>query len=226
LDRFRAGELKILVASDVAARGLDVPAVSHVFNFDVPIHADDYVHRIGRTGRAGRSGAAFMLASHRDGKYIEAIEKITGQKLARREMMDIEVREESRPHRGNDRHGRGGKGGGRDRGGKDRNHDRRPPGGKYHDQVASMEPAAEGAPALAAEAPRPEQPRQERPKQEHRPRQENRQENRQGHGKGHGQGHSQGQRDRQERPAAVDKSELPAFLFRPVPVRKPEPQTD
>ena len=92
LDRFRAGELKILVASDVAARGLDVPAVSHVFNFDVPIHADDYVHRIGRTGRAGRSGAAYMLASHRDGKYIEAIEKITGNKLARREMMDIEVR--------------------------------------------------------------------------------------------------------------------------------------
>src|SRR6204780_208708 len=111
LDRFRAGELKILVASDVAARGLDVPSVSHVFNFDVPIHADDYVHRIGRTGRAGRSGAAFMLASKRDEKYIEAIEKITGQKLARREMMDIEVREESRPHRGNDRHGRAGKGG-------------------------------------------------------------------------------------------------------------------
>jgi len=230
LDRFRAGELKILVASDVAARGLDVPAVSHVFNFDVPIHADDYVHRIGRTGRAGRSGAAFMLASHRDGKYIEAIEKITGQKLARREMMDIEVREESRPHRGNDRHGRGGKGGGRDRGGKERHHDRRPPGGKYHDQVASMEPSAEAAPATEAprpeqsrqEQPRQERPKQERPKQEHRPRQENRQ----GHGKSQGQGHSQGQRDRQERPAAVDKSELPAFLFRPVPVRKPEPQTD
>ena len=64
LDRFRAGELKILVASDVAARGLDVPAVSHIFNFDVPIHADDYVHRIGRTGRAGRSGQAYH-AGHR-----------------------------------------------------------------------------------------------------------------------------------------------------------------
>ncbi|MCX7282034.1 MAG: DEAD/DEAH box helicase, partial [Alphaproteobacteria bacterium] len=89
LDKFRAGELKILVASDVAARGLDVPSVSHVFNFDVPIHADDYVHRIGRTGRAGRSGNAYMLASHRDDKYIDAIEKITGQKLDRREMMDI-----------------------------------------------------------------------------------------------------------------------------------------
>ncbi len=85
------------MASDVAARGLDVPAVSHVFNFDVPIHADDYVHRIGRTGRAGRSGAAFMLATHRDAKYLDAIEKITGQKLPRREMMDIEVREETAP---------------------------------------------------------------------------------------------------------------------------------
>ena len=94
LDRFRAGELKILVASDVAARGLDVPAVSHVFNFDVPIHADDYVHRIGRTGRAGRSGQAFMLATPRDGKYVEFIEKLTGNKLARRQMMDIEVRDE------------------------------------------------------------------------------------------------------------------------------------
>ena len=80
LDRFRAGELKILVASDVAARGLDVPSVSHVFNFDVPIHADDYVHRIGRTGRAGRSGQAYMLASKRDEKYIDAIEKITGNR--------------------------------------------------------------------------------------------------------------------------------------------------
>ena len=80
----------------MAARGLDVPGVSHVFNFDVPIHADDYVHRIGRTGRAGRSGQAYMLASPRDGKYVEAIEKMTGNKLARRQMMDIEVREESR----------------------------------------------------------------------------------------------------------------------------------
>src|SRR3954469_8865757 len=131
LDRFRAGELKILVASDVAARGLDVPAVSHVFNFDVPIHADDYVHRIGRTGRAGRSGAAYMLASHRDGKYIEAIEKITGQKLPRREMMDIEVREENRPHRGEGRGHKGGRDRSRGRDGKQR--DRRPPDGKFHD---------------------------------------------------------------------------------------------
>src|SRR6201999_3176840 len=155
------GELKILVASDVAARGLDVPSVSHVFNFDVPIHADDYVHRIRRKGRAGRSGHAFMLATPRDAKYVEAIEKLTGKPLGRRSMMDIEVRDEPRRARDHDRHGRGGKGG-RERGGKDRHRDRRPPGGKFHDQVAAMEPA-EAAPVV--EAPRPEQPR-ENPRQE------------------------------------------------------------
>jgi superfamily II DNA/RNA helicase len=226
LDRFRAGELKILVASDVAARGLDVPAVSHVFNFDVPIHADDYVHRIGRTGRAGRSGAAYMLASHRDGKYIEAIEKITGQKLSRREMMDIEVREETRPRRDNDRNGRGGKGS-RDRGrGRDgKQHDRRPPGGKFHDQVASMEPAEANpttAPVEAVEQPRPqEQPKrqEQKPRHENRPRNEPRPEKR--------DRSSQRQHNEQAaRPEAVDKSELPAFLFRPVPVRKSEPQPE
>ncbi len=65
LDTFRAGTLDFLVASDVAARGLDIPAVSHIFNYDAPYHPDDYVHRIGRTGRAGRSGHAYMLVTRR-----------------------------------------------------------------------------------------------------------------------------------------------------------------
>jgi len=73
LDAFKANRLTLLVASDVAARGLDIPAVSHVFNFDVPTHAEDYVHRIGRTGRAGRSGVAVTLAAPADGKYVDAI---------------------------------------------------------------------------------------------------------------------------------------------------------
>jgi superfamily II DNA/RNA helicase len=81
LQNFRDGNLRILVASDVAARGLDIPDVSHVFNFDVPIHAEDYVHRIGRTGRAGRSGAAFMLVNKRDTKHLDAIEKLIGEKI-------------------------------------------------------------------------------------------------------------------------------------------------
>ncbi len=80
LDAFRNNKLKILVASDVAARGLDVPAVSHIFNFDVPTHAEDYVHRIGRTGRAGRSGTAITLATSADSKNVAFIEKLTGEK--------------------------------------------------------------------------------------------------------------------------------------------------
>jgi superfamily II DNA/RNA helicase len=73
LDGFRDGSLRFLIASDVAARGLDIPAVSHVFNFDVPSHAEDYVHRIGRTGRAGRKGKAFTIATPADDKYLAAI---------------------------------------------------------------------------------------------------------------------------------------------------------
>src|SRR4051812_12487026 len=81
LDSFRNGEVPLLVASDVAARGLDIPAVSHVFNFDVPHHAEDYVHRIGRTGRAGRSGAAITLVSPGDERSLGAIEKLIGQAI-------------------------------------------------------------------------------------------------------------------------------------------------
>lgn len=77
LDMFRNGETKYLIASDVAARGLDIPEVSHVFNFDVPIHAEDYVHRIGRTGRAGRSGRAFTIVTPEDSKYWNAILALT-----------------------------------------------------------------------------------------------------------------------------------------------------
>jgi superfamily II DNA/RNA helicase len=81
LQNFRDGNLQLLVASDVAARGLDIPDVSHVFNFDVPIHSEDYVHRIGRTGRAGRSGAAFTIVTRHDQKYADAIEKLIGEKV-------------------------------------------------------------------------------------------------------------------------------------------------
>ncbi|WP_288941873.1 DEAD/DEAH box helicase [uncultured Roseovarius sp.] len=83
LDSFRNGELKILVASDVAARGLDVPSVSHVFNYDVPGHAEDYVHRIGRTGRAGRDGKAMMICAPRDEKNLEDIERLIQKEVPR-----------------------------------------------------------------------------------------------------------------------------------------------
>lgn len=81
LQSFRDGQVQLLIASDVAARGLDLPDVGHVFNFDVPIHSEDYVHRIGRTGRAGRSGAAFTLVTKRDTKDADKIEKLIGQKI-------------------------------------------------------------------------------------------------------------------------------------------------
>ncbi|MBQ4823724.1 DEAD/DEAH box helicase [Leisingera sp. HS039] len=83
LDGFREGALRILVASDVAARGLDVPSVSHVFNFDVPGHAEDYVHRIGRTGRAGREGKAITICIPRDDKALDAVEKLLQKEIPR-----------------------------------------------------------------------------------------------------------------------------------------------
>lgn len=83
LDAFRDGTLQLLIASDVAARGLDIPAVSHVFNYDLPSHAEDYVHRIGRTGRAGRLGAAFSIATPADEKYLTAIEALVKMAIPR-----------------------------------------------------------------------------------------------------------------------------------------------
>ncbi|HLT75819.1 MAG TPA: DEAD/DEAH box helicase [Ferrovibrio sp.] len=81
LEKFKKGEIGILVASDVAARGLDVQGLTHVFNFDVPTHPEDYVHRIGRTGRAGMKGRAFTLVSGEDGKYIAAITRLIARDI-------------------------------------------------------------------------------------------------------------------------------------------------
>ena len=88
LEKFKSGDVPLLVASDVAARGIDIEGLSHVFNFDVPMNAEDYVHRIGRTGRAGRSGRAFTLVAGKDdAHYLEAVEKLIGKPV---EVMELE----------------------------------------------------------------------------------------------------------------------------------------
>ncbi|MGE4480665.1 DEAD/DEAH box helicase [Acidocella sp.] len=103
LETFKAGDLKILVCSDVAARGIDIGGLSHVFNFDVPHHAEDYVHRIGRTGRAGRQGHAYTLAAPDDRLAVEAVEKLTGGAIPRIEISgldEVEWSEEGHARRG------------------------------------------------------------------------------------------------------------------------------
>ena len=106
LERFKSGDVNILVASDVAARGLDIKGVSHVYNFDAPWHPDDYVHRIGRTGRGGATGIAFTLVTSEDAENIENIEKLTGMKIERYGEIDTAPqsddapREERAPRRG------------------------------------------------------------------------------------------------------------------------------
>jgi len=90
LAKFKANEIRLLVCSDVAARGLDIGGLSHVFNFDVPIHAEDYVHRIGRTGRAGLTGHAFTLATPDDKQFVDAIEKLVGAPIPRMQVEGME----------------------------------------------------------------------------------------------------------------------------------------
>lgn len=160
LNKFRNGEIKYLVASDVAARGLDVPTVSHVFNYDVPNHSEDYVHRIGRTGRAGRKGDAIMLVARLDEKNYDDILRLI--KVEEIEEIDVPGIEDFPKDGG----GRKRKGGRRDGGGRGRrDHGGRNRGqrddGSYHDGISSTETVSKGrrkAPAKAkakeANAPR------------------------------------------------------------------------
>src|SRR6185312_2158405 len=218
LDGFRAGTLDFLVASDVAARGLDIPAVSHIFNFDAPYHPDDYVHRIGRTGRAGRSGHAFMLVTPRDAKYVEAIERLIGRKFEPRKLEGLSEATDARPpreDRGRDRN----KGG---RGRNDRDRKREYPV-KPHGQVAPMEPAAPIAAAAIVEQAAP-QPQHQPPQQQHH---QQRRDHRQDHRPKQQQQHQQRPPQQHNKPRAPEhepvedlRSQLPAFLLRPVPLPK------
>jgi superfamily II DNA/RNA helicase len=169
LAAFRSGELKLLVASDVAARGLDIPDVSHVFNYDVPHHADDYVHRIGRTGRAGRPGDTFMIVTPADARSLDKVIKLIGQD-PKEETLELDwsaARETDggRGHGGKSDRGRGAKPA------RGRERDRKP---KDTGARASTEPfetkaKAETEAEAAAPAPKPSNQRPPRPRQESRP---------------------------------------------------------
>jgi superfamily II DNA/RNA helicase len=156
LESFRSGALRLLVASDVAARGLDIPAVSHVFNFDVPHHADDYVHRIGRTGRAGLTGETFMLVTPADGRNLDKVLKLIGQAPDER-VLDLDWSQaKSRPS--DDRGARSGAKG-RERGG-DRGRERSSGRSSERPRRSESAPAAEAAafetpPVAAAPTPAP-----------------------------------------------------------------------
>jgi superfamily II DNA/RNA helicase len=161
LESFRTGENPILVASDVAARGLDIPAVSHVFNFDVPTHAEDYVHRIGRTGRAGRLGAAFTIVTRHDDKLVAAVEKLTGQSIAFEgpgldALPPGEARDERRGKRDDKRSSSRDRG----RGERDRGRGERRPRGNSE---------AEAAPAVEAAEEQRDTGRRQRPRDEAEP---------------------------------------------------------
>ncbi|MEN9851954.1 MAG: hypothetical protein RL128_2117, partial [Pseudomonadota bacterium] len=135
LEQFRDGKLQLLIASDVAARGLDVPSVSHVFNFDMPSHPEDYVHRIGRTGRAGRLGKAYSICVPSDAKYLAAIESLVKQEIPRGEVPEGALEGLSdRPDRPRDET-RGPRS-------RDRNTDKRERPVKPHTEMASLEPVA------------------------------------------------------------------------------------
>ena len=210
LDQFRKGEIPLLVASDVAARGLDIPTTSHVFNFDVPHHADDYVHRIGRTGRAGRAGTAITIVAPLDFKSVAAIERLIGQPIPKMESgsgvqqadssatpspVDGET-EQPREHRSRQgsRHGskEGSRGESRD-GRKPRRErgPRRSGGGRDGAQTQAPSPSAEFSPPTAPPPSRtPSIGRSQAP---------------------------QAPREQASEPA--DHSHLPAFLLRPVRAR-------
>src|SRR5215470_9175479 len=147
LERFKNSEIRLLVASDVAARGLDIQGLSHVFNFDVPHHAEDYVHRIGRTGRAGRDGCAYTIAAPEDGKLVAAIEALIRKPIPRTQLDDVPAQELSLESGDHQRRG------GRARKGRCEGHGRR-------ENHARREPRRDDRPrALAPRKTEPEAPR-------------------------------------------------------------------
>ncbi len=240
LDDFREGTLRFLVASDVAARGLDIPAVSHVFNFDIPSHAEDYVHRIGRTGRAGRKGTAITIVTPADQKYLDAIEALIKNPIPRApfpEGFELSQAAQSAPRPRDDEKGKG-----RGRGRKSDSDHRKPRRSETEAPVLE-EALAEGA--AVAEA--PAQPERSPQSDDHRragrsddrrpPRDDSRRDSRreshrdgtQGSRDGHRDrdGHRTGRReDRSDHPVIGMGDHVPDFLLRGLPTLKPSGDDD
>ena len=215
LDSFRSGEMPLLVASDVAARGLDIPAVSHVFNYDIPHHAEDYVHRIGRTGRAGRAGQSFTLVGPGDEKSLAAIEKLIGQPV---EWEGPSLAERPASEGSSRRRGGGGRNERGNRG--DRGEERSSRARKVKTRSSSdrarpaPEETREEAPApRPVAAPRPAPVPREEPASQ-RPRPERDRSSDRGH-----QGRSRRDDDNDERVIGLG-DHVPAFLMRPTTVKK------
>ena len=174
LEKFKAGELQLLVCSDVAARGIDIGGLSHVFNFDVPVHAEDYVHRIGRTGRAGRSGHAYSLASPYDRLAVAAIEKLTDKAIPPISLPGVETAEWAEDDARRGRDGKRGRGrdshkGGRDapRGDRQPRREDAPVHSKREDAPVQPAAAPVDAPAQAAtQAPAQTRPPRREPRGE------------------------------------------------------------
>ena len=221
LDRFRQGDLRLLVCSDVAARGLDIEDMSHVFNFDVPTNPEDYVHRIGRTGRAGRSGRAFTIAIPEDGKYIALIQDLIGKAIPR---ISLDGVAEAEPETGIGRRRRSGRDGVRAGRQRPKAGTERPAARERMSGVPEPPPALGGPPPAAERAtaaPEPAPARFDRPAA-----QQERKESAVGRGAG---GLANGNRRPRRPPRPARDSEkpvvgmgdhVPAFMLRDVPLRK------
>jgi superfamily II DNA/RNA helicase len=218
LEKFKRGEIGILVASDVAARGLDVQGLTHVFNFDVPTHPEDYVHRIGRTGRAGLNGRAFTLCAGEDGKYLAQIKNLIARDIPVMELQGFDAgAEEMAAAESEDQGSRRGRRGGKDRGG-DRK-DRGERGGRKRKGAGEAEaprPARAEAPRqepVRAEDAQNDQPRERaarEPRRDDARRDEGRRDdNRRDDGR-------RRDRDDREPPVVGMGDHVPDFLLRPV----------
>jgi superfamily II DNA/RNA helicase len=245
LDKFKRGEITTLVCSDVAARGIDVSDIGHVFNFDVPIHADDYVHRVGRTGRAGKTGKAYSIATPEEGRLVKAIESLIKKQIPVLVLPEIGLEgflsEDEVKQRGKARRRTG------DRAEAPKRRSRsdsapearraEEPRPRVEEPVAQVEAAApqveerprrseprrddRSRPADDRSRPVSDRPRRDAPRHEDRPRHEANSEDRSRASEDRGRDRRRPHReDHDDTPVLGLGDHVPAFLLRPVPRRK------